>query len=115
MWKDYTALCETFELPPVCLFVGEDEHTPFTVPGGHGLKTFLGRKHSEETKALMREKQKGKDNSCLHKVVSLEKDGVVRTFGSRLEASNALGLDRTSVSKVMTGKRESVGGWRKNG
>ena len=109
MWKDYTTLCKSFDVPPVSLWV---EEPVLTKCRASGLKTFLGRNHSEKTKALMRKQRKGQDNSCLHKSVSLEKDGVVRTFESRLEAANALGLDRTSVSRVMTGKRVSVGGWK---
>ena len=44
-------------------------------------------------------------------VKAIDKSGKVRVFASSAEAAKALGLDSSNISKVLRGKRQTVGGW----
>lgn len=44
-------------------------------------------------------------------VKAIDKSGKVRIFASSAEAAKALGLDSSNISKVLRGKRQTVGGW----
>lgn len=45
-------------------------------------------------------------------VKAIDKSGKVRVFASSAEAAKALGLNSSNISKVLRGKRQTVGGWR---
>jgi hypothetical protein len=48
------------------------------------------------------------------KSVSLIKNGIVYNFDSIVEASEELGIDASNISRVMSGERNTVNGYKKN-
>jgi group I intron endonuclease len=86
---------------------------------------FYGRTHSEETKAKIREKRKNQiitketketiSNKLKKPILQFTKDGeFIKEFSSRNEAANELGINPSSISNNISGRKKTAGGfiWR---
>jgi|TARA_B110000858_G_scaffold52393_1_gene60696 group I intron endonuclease len=83
---------------------------------------FYGRTHSEETKAKIREKRKNQiitketnetiSNKLKKPILQFTKDGeFIKEFLSRNEAANELGINPSSISNNISGRKKTAGGF----
>ena len=99
----------------------EQEYLDKLQPVYNTLKTVYpaGRKWTKEEREKQRQKMKGKalPKTAYKKIAvackQLTKDGALfKEYSTIQEAADATGIDRASISKVMSGKRKIAGGFK---